>query len=400
MRITSNALTRNIQTLLNDRYSDMTNVQEQLGTGKRLLRPSDNPIDVGNDIKLRTSIAKYDQYKTNINDGMAFMNVTDTAMQSMDTLVQRARELALEGSSDTLSASDRLYIQQEVDQLFRQIVSVANTNYKGDYIFSGAQTKIAPFPLQHSAGANATDYSGLKMAYFNAAGGPGTYQLTNAFDGSAITDVMPGSLTIKNGPTTFAEGRDFTLNYATGQITVINPAMAADVSPGTANYALGAFSINFDYLTQAKDIYGDNVASTGLIQREIESGVTMPINITGDELMRDPNTGTSMTDTMINLGQSLLHNNQPGIQRAIGDIDNVLKTLLAAQAKNGARTNRFETTLTRNGQQNTDAQSLQSQLEDVDMATAATQFSSMQNVYSAALKSASMLIQQSLVNYL
>ena len=71
------------------------------------------------------------------------MNVSDTAMQSMETIMQRLRELAVEGSSDTLSASDRNNMQPEVDQLFRQLVSLTNTQYNGAYVFGGKRKTIS-----------------------------------------------------------------------------------------------------------------------------------------------------------------------------------------------------------------------------------------------------------------
>ena len=99
MRITMTELTKQMQSVITARYSDMAKLQQQLATGKRLLLPSDNPVDTANDLKLRSTIAQETQYKTNIQDGLDFMSVTDTAMQSMNTLMQRLRELAVQGAS-------------------------------------------------------------------------------------------------------------------------------------------------------------------------------------------------------------------------------------------------------------------------------------------------------------
>ena len=237
MRITMKELTRQMQSVITDRYSDMAKLQEQLSTGKRLSTASDNPVDTANDVKLRSTLAEESQYKTNIDDGLSFMNVTDTAMQSMNTLMQRLRELAVQGSSETTSASDRQAIQKESDQLFRQLVTLTNTNYKGDYIFGGTQSKIAPFPELHSAASSPADYTTLKMSYFNGTGGVGVAaQLHNAFDNSNITDILPGSMKLSIGNTTYAEGKDFTVDYVNGTITPLNAALTIDVSDGGAFY--------------------------------------------------------------------------------------------------------------------------------------------------------------------
>jgi flagellar hook-associated protein 3 FlgL len=402
MRVTMKELTKRMQSVISDRYSDLAKVQEQLSTGKRILRPSDQPVDTANDLKLKTTIAQQTQFHTNIEDGLSFMNVTDTAMQSMNSIMQRLRELAIQGATDTVSAADRIAILQETDQLFRQLVTLTNTNYKGDYIFGGTQSKIIPFPIVSSQADSAADYADLKMAYYDGfTGGIGVAtQLRNAFDDTAMTNIVPGSFKLSIGATNYVEGRDFTIDYVNGTITPLVAALAVDVSPGTANYDVSAFKIIFDSVSRGKDVFGNTVANTGEVLREIEPGVVIPINIAGDELIVNAQAGIDMIGTMVRFGESLLDNNRTGVTTAIGEIDKTFQAILNAQSKNGAKTNRFETSLTRNEQQTTQTMGLSSDLEDVDMAEAATKFSLMQTVYNAALKSAAMTMQQSLVDYL
>ena len=400
MRITMKELTKQMVLVVSDRYADLSKLQEQLSTGKRLLRPSDQPVDTANDIKLKTQLAEQTQFHTNIQDGLSFMNVTDTAMQSMNTIMQRLRELAVQGSSDTLSAIDRVSIGQECDQLFRQLITLTNTNYKGDYVFGGTQSKITPFPMLQSSAGSAADYTGLKMAYFNGSGGVGAAQISNAFDNTPISDILNGSFKLSVGNTNYAEGTDFTIDYVKGTITPLNAALAVNIAPGTANYAAGAFNVTFEYVSRGKDVFGNTVGNTGPVLREIENGVVSPVNIPGDELIVNTNAGIDMIGAMIRFQQALLYNNQPGITTAIGEIDKTNQAVLSAQTKNGARINRFETTLNRNENQSTETTGLISKLEDAEMADTATKFSLMNTVYNAALKSSAMTMQHSLVDYL
>ena len=157
MRVTMKELTKRMQFVISDRYGDLAKLQEQLSTGKRLLRPSDHPVDTANDLKLKTTSALQTQFDKNIEDGLNFMNVTDTAMQSMNSIMQRLRELAIQGATDTVSAADRIAILQETDQLFRQLITLTNTDYKGDYIFGGTQSKLTPFPIVSSKAESAAD---------------------------------------------------------------------------------------------------------------------------------------------------------------------------------------------------------------------------------------------------
>jgi flagellar hook-associated protein 3 FlgL len=402
MRITAQELNRQMLHVINDRNYDMSKMQEQIASGTRLLRPSDDPVDVANTLKLETKLKEFTQFKKNINDGLSYMNVTSSAIDSMDTLMQRIRELAVQGSSDTLNATDRSYINKEGSQLFRQLIALTNTQFKGDYIFSGTNTKTSPYQVDKSVSLTAQDYADQKMAYFNAGGMVvgSTVQIFNAFDNSPKTNIIPDSFKLNVAGTNYVENTDYTVDYERGTLTILNPALAIDVTPGTPNYAVGQVALNFDSISTGKDIYGQTISNWGEISREIESGITMPINISADEVTKDPNTGYTMIGTMVRFGQNLLQNNQAGIQSSIRELDAVFGSLLSAQSKNGARVNRFETTLDRNMSQFTSTSDIQSQLADTDMADAVMKYSVADNVYNAALKTAAKIVQNSLVNFL
>jgi flagellin-like hook-associated protein FlgL len=165
MRITFATVNRNVQRNLSRRYSDMVGLQEQLSTGKRLRKPSDDPVDVANAIKLRAKETQLGQYKRNIKDGLAVMGVAASAMASMNELLHRARELAVQAANGTYTDSDRMYMQQEVDQLYRQMMSVVNTQFKGTYIFNGTNGNIPPYNIA-SSGSGLMDYTDRTMATF------------------------------------------------------------------------------------------------------------------------------------------------------------------------------------------------------------------------------------------
>jgi flagellin-like hook-associated protein FlgL len=335
----------------------------------------------------------------------------------MNDLMQRMRELALQGSSDTLSGNERAFIGKEVEQLTRQMVALSNTNYKGDYVFAGTETKTTPFPIETSSNSTLENYANREMAYFDASviGADAPVQLRDAFNTDPITNIIPGTFKISSLDgggvrRDWVEGRDFTINYTSGEITILSTgtdpaALTTDVSDGGTfagpNYAFGTgFQISLEYISKGRDIYGDQVSIAGQIQREIETGIQMPINITGDELTRDPNTGIDLIGTLVRFGQNLIQNNRSGIETDIGNIDITMKNLLAAQSKNGARINRFETTADRNEMQFTETTRIQSDLEDADFAEVASKFSLAQTVYNAALQSAAKVIQPSLANFL
>ncbi|MBN1756939.1 MAG: flagellar hook-associated protein FlgL [Chitinispirillaceae bacterium] len=402
MRITVKELHRNMLGVINTRYGDLADLQEQLATGKRLRRPSDAPLDVSNDLLLITRLKELSQFKDNIEGSIGYMAITETAMESTNTLLQRVRELAIQASSDTLSAKERMYLNKEVEQLTTQLVALVNTKFKGDYVFNGQQTKIPPLIMEESASDTLEDYSNYRMAYFNAGGGAvgDTVQLFEGFSGRQVTDIIPGSFNISVAGVTYAENTDFTIDYEAGTMTILNAALLIDVTPGTANYDINQVAMQFDYLTRGRDVYGQAVSNRGVIEREIESGITMQVNIGLDEMTTDPVSGNTLFGTLIRFGQALVQDDQPNISAAIDEIDAVFTTVLGAQGKTGARVNRLQTTLERNESQFSQVTELQSRLEDAEMAETTSQFLLTQNVYNAALQAMAKIIQPSLVNFL
>ncbi len=402
MRITAKELSRDMLEVINKRYADLANLQEQLATGKRLLRPSDAPVDVANDLQLITKGRELLQHKKNIEDGISFMSITDTAMISSNTLLHRIRELAIQADSDTLSDGERFYINKEVEQLTRQLVALINTQYKGDYVFNGQQTRIPPLTIEKSAAATVDDYDNARMAWFDAGGMPvgSTVQIFNGMPGDAVTSIIPGTFSLSVAGVAYNENIDFTIDYQAGTITILNAALALDVTPGSAAYDISQAAMEFEYLARGRDVYGRQVSNRGSIVREIESGISMPINIGMDEMTTDPESGSSLFETMVGFGQALVHNDRPGISASIDRIDEVFSVILSAQGKNGARLNRFQITLERNEMQYTDITSLQSELEDAEMAETVSKFMLTQNVYNAALQSMAKIIQPSLVDFL
>lgn len=399
MRVTVTELNRNVQHVIHERYNDLARLQEQLATGRRLMRPSDAPVDVANDLNLTSEMKRFKQYNKNINDGLGFMTVTGDSMESMNILMQRSRELAISAASDTKTATERVIINKEIEQVFRQLITLINTQYKGEYVFSGPQHKIPPIVLNSSPADSVDDYNLFRMASYDAsASGVGTpVQLFNSFDQSPITKLIPGTFSLSIGTTTYIENTDYSVDYEAGTITPLNPDLAIDVM---SNYSVDGVKMKFEYLSKGKNIYGETISGKGEVLREIEAGVTMAINIPLEEMITDYSSGNELTGMMIRFGESLLKNDQPGIERAIEELDKVFNTMLSAQTRNGAKINRLETTLYRNESQTTGIVAQISVLEDADMAETVSKYMLTENVYKAALQTATRVIQPSLVNFL
>jgi flagellar hook-associated protein 3 FlgL len=122
-------------------------VQEQIASQQRIAKPSDDPSIFGQVILEKSALAENDQWIRNIQFGTARVTVADQALGEAQNLISRVRELSVQARSDTTSAQGRVTIAQEVRQLHRQLIQLANTEVSGQPVFAGTKTDVSPFVL-------------------------------------------------------------------------------------------------------------------------------------------------------------------------------------------------------------------------------------------------------------
>jgi flagellar hook-associated protein 3 FlgL len=147
MRITTMMTTRSTLADLNDDLSRLNKLQDQLSSGKSITRPSDDPYGASRAMSLSGELEGNQQQQRNVGDGTGWLNTSDTALSQISDAMQRARELLVQGASDTASPQARAAAADEIDQLTESIKQEANVQYSGRYIFSGTATGTAPYAL-------------------------------------------------------------------------------------------------------------------------------------------------------------------------------------------------------------------------------------------------------------
>lgn len=140
MRMTNNMLINNMLGNLSTNLTKTAKYQQQLASGKKIEKPSDDPIVASKSLKLRTDVAEIAQYKRNTEDATSWMEITESTMTQMGDVQQRFRELVVQGANETNTADDMQKIASEVEQLKKQMTQLANSTYAGRYVFSGYKT--------------------------------------------------------------------------------------------------------------------------------------------------------------------------------------------------------------------------------------------------------------------
>src|SRR4051794_9877204 len=145
MRITTGMTQRSTLSDLNRINERVTKAQIQASSNRQISRPSDDPYDAARALQLRESLAGVKQYQRNIQDGQGWQETAEEAMSSITDSAQRARDLLVQGTSDTTDPASRESIAKELDQIIAGIKQNANATYEGRYVFSGAATDVAPY---------------------------------------------------------------------------------------------------------------------------------------------------------------------------------------------------------------------------------------------------------------
>ncbi|HEY2767766.1 MAG TPA: flagellar hook-associated protein FlgL [Solirubrobacteraceae bacterium] len=123
----------------------MTRTQGELSSGKSILEPSDNPYGASQAIALQSSLDGLGSYERSAKDGISWLNTSASALTSIDSQVQRVRELVLQAGNGIDSPSDLANIAAEVEQLTEGVKQDVNTQYAGQYVFSGTLTNTPAY---------------------------------------------------------------------------------------------------------------------------------------------------------------------------------------------------------------------------------------------------------------
>ena len=140
MRITNKMLSQNLLRNLESAQGKMDQIQNQMSSGLRISRPSDDPVGIQNAMRLKSNISSVEQWKSNADSALSYMSTTDSTLGDVTSILQRVRELTVQGANGSLATDDRNAIKNEVDQISHQLHLMANTQVGSKYIFSGTAT--------------------------------------------------------------------------------------------------------------------------------------------------------------------------------------------------------------------------------------------------------------------
>ncbi len=145
MRITNNQFYVTVLQNIRRPTGQLLSLQEKLSSGKRINRYADDPAGAALAENYKGTRAKTVQFKRNIDDALGWMQQTEGVLNQLESNLIRAKSLAVQAANGSNSARERKTIASEIDQILEDVLAVANSQYRGKYLFAGLNTLGRPY---------------------------------------------------------------------------------------------------------------------------------------------------------------------------------------------------------------------------------------------------------------
>jgi flagellar hook-associated protein 3 len=410
----SNSYLNNINLLKNQ----LSNLNIQISTGKKINKPSDSPSGTSQIIRMNNQISQIDTFTSNIQNGLAFVNETSFAMESIQSEVVNVLT-SLTSVQNAANDGNLSSFADQIDLSLQSILNFANSQYDGKYVFSGTDQSGKPYGYTSdgkSIEVKLNDVSGEQnirlspnvLQKINMPGQEvfGTIVKQNGkIDvNSSVGDVISNQMNIYD-----AEGNQYTLNLNYTKTGANTYSLSYDIldSGNTSIYSTppAAKTVVFDSTTGAmKSIDGNSSLSFNINDPSKKINFSLELSSleeknSSSSVSLSANQKNDIFNTLILIRDNLRNRIKPTDEQVqiVKDFSARIVNNLSA---NGNIANQLNDTSDLITNQQTNIEALLSQKQDVDIAKAVTQLQNMNYTLDMNYKLASMFLPQSLLDYL
>jgi flagellar hook-associated protein 3 FlgL len=267
LRVTTQVQVNNATDNLRTQSDSIANLQEQIQTGLRINKPSDDPLAAATIIQNNAQDSQLTTYLSNISDATSTLNNGVSTLTSVSNLLTQARQIALQGADSSTSGNEYTALASQVNQLLNQAISTSNSTFDGHTLFGGTATQQPAFVVssQDSAGkATAVTYQGATQpaqAPINSGETVDTNYAGNGIFQGAGSDVFQSLITLRDNLTNAASGQvnSAALNQSVADVQNAQNAVLGTVGEMSAHLQnLSAMQSRLqDVQTQLKAHIGD-----------------------------------------------------------------------------------------------------------------------------------------------
>lgn len=442
LRVSNMLMAKNMRNYIQNNLQRSAKSQEQISTGKTINRASDNPSEISHLMAINATLVKNDQYDSNIVDGLAYLDQSDSALNTIGTMIQDAKTLSLEGANGTLTQSDMNAIAEQIDRQIDAMVDLSNSALGGKYLFAGRKNGQPPFYRDPQTGD----------IYYRGDTNLITREITFGYSyevvAAGVTDnQLKGSVDLSEGKTLTANDMKFKIQLEDGNVQEIDLSLVSGFSPGFHNFSeiktamQDAINTAFppdatatpqEQITVSDDgkghiilksntdasafkLFAADSTSQGHVtlfggDRSVAEGVfgklaspDNPANQIDDPM----NPGEKMTkvvggpfEILRNLAANLRSGDSDAIQDSLGQLDVAHDEVLKHRVGVGARTRHLESVQDQLADQEVKLKSTLTYVQGADITALTIEVAQNQLVYQASLMTASNLLKTTLLNYL
>ncbi|GMR15890.1 MAG: flagellar hook-associated protein FlgL [Gammaproteobacteria bacterium] len=410
-RISSFQMHQNAINAMLKQHETLSRTQQQVATGKKIFKPSEDPVAASRVVNLNDTLSAIDQHQSNVDAARARISLSEGVLSHVVESIHRARELAIQANNDSQNESTRSFIAAEIEQIQEALLNLANTtDSNNEFLYSGGLSRFKPFSRNEAGGF---EYNGDE-----------SHREIQISGSRRIAVDDPGSevfLAIKNGNGVFST-LDGLENKGSG---IIDPGRA------TGNYKADTYGIIFNQsfaefadkqnsqdipLTYSVVDSKGTILSSGI---PFEPGKEIAFNGVhtsikgapedGDVFVVKPSQNQDIFTTMQNLIRALkskapeardnisFHN---AMNRSLTDLNRSLDNILEVRGSIGARLNALDSQETINDAYRIQIREILSNVEDLDFAEAVSRLNLELTGLEASQKAFTRVQDISLFNFL
>ena len=412
-RISTNLPNDDMQYYLRQRQYSMNNLSNKMSSQTRVLELRDDPAAAAHSTRYASLTKRLERFSQNVSYAQANHQITEGRVSEAVEVLQRIRELAVQGAHGTYTKEDLAIMGEEVNQLLGQLVEIGNArNGDGTTIFSGDKSKSLPFRAVDGSvagtgrkvikgveyigaiGVNKTEISDGAYARINFPGNEVFWaenqQLFSRVDATPYQVNADTSIFIDGEEIRLREGD--TIHSIIAKINDSNTPVKAKIDPMRNSLVLQTTTPHQMWL---RDGEGGRVLQDLGILRDAETPPPGNINHTARIF------GGSVFDMVIKLRDDMYLGHAEEIGgRSLRGIDDALESMTSTLGSLGALGSRLDITYARLATETNNVTSLNSQTIDLDMTKAIMDYSNLELTHKAALGVAGRILQPTLLDFL
>lgn len=357
--------------------------QEQISTGKKLIRPSDDPVAATRVLQVNSDINASKQYQNNISAARNRLGIADGILDGITDVLQRVRDLTLSANNGSTTYQDRLYYAREIETRVEELASLLNTkDTSNNFLFSGYNTTQIPFASSADGGYI---YQGDQSEReINIASGTDMSISVDGYSLFASIETGLPNVSIKTGDSRTDASNFLRVDIAdedkyaelAGDNLQIRFNSPLEIDPAEENISIFNARTGETVADRVPITAGGAIEVAGMamfFRSTLDSGESILVETTKQDNL------LNIVASIHNLLQDEPDNNsdafQQGIDRSIAQIDASLESVLDARTSIGTRLGVLDTAESIHQQSELANKKILSDLQDLDYAEAVSQLS-------------------------